>query len=304
MDEDPCLRKRTLPRPVIAPMKRQQEQAEESIPKKKKTQLEEDLEVSDVETSTSVQNLLDIIVEEAVTIEEEKPSDKKKSKFTSNEFVLSSSSEDEDEVKSINERAKEKTNEISKKDKPVEERRKIIVISPQPTKNLCKYIYVKKPKKGERCQIFTRGEFCTIHTKKEKKENPTSRVSNENVRHLQIATQELHSKIDHLLSKEKDEKTTFDSLKKKIEELENKIDSFDKLKKSQPKKIKKMHKLIKNVVYKFLGFDQDNNLKLQSETNNEIILVKRPKSLAVPKNIINCKFKYNFEKQRFEFTAL
>jgi hypothetical protein len=121
--------------------------------------LEEDLELSvgETETETSVKYLLNIMIEEAVgkNNNETKPNithysptkSKEKNIFKSKEFI--SSSDDKDiEVPKLR-----------------EQKRNTILI-PAPKKRQCRYIFVKKPKKGERCTNLTLGQFCVIHTKR------------------------------------------------------------------------------------------------------------------------------------------
>lgn len=307
--DDPCLRKSTMPRPVLAPTKNKIKTSFDNS--KGKSLLEKDLHLSDNEneTTTSVNDLLALMVEEAVA---ETESEKK-----SDENVVESTS-----VNKLNETESEKNHEDGKQEKKLAKKRvlskefisddeengdpprKSILISPK-SKNQCRYVFVKKPRRGERCSNLTDTLFCSLHLKKEdKKECLDSNISlahkQKEIRDLKLATQEISTKLDFLLNKQQENET---KMKNKIQELEKTIGVLKMTNhhtKSQKDGIKiKIHKLNKRLAYKVLEFNGKREMKLEAE--KKIIILTLPKVMKVPENCTEKTLKFNSLTKRFEF---
>lgn len=311
--DDPCVRKSTNPLPVTTSLKRASEGDSKTVKKGKFEHgeslninnpvsiLEEDLNLSNddeevIETEKSVQGIIDIMISEVLKEDKipDEPIKTVKKKFTSKEFILSSDEEVE----------RDKCD--SQKQESVKQKQTVL-IEPK-KKNQCRYIFVKKPKKGERCTNLTDSTFCIIHKKNYEKSQNLNKPTKieEKIRDLQFTTQELNSKVDHIITKCKGEESkNYNHLKTKCDELELKLEKMTKkMKDTQQrpavKEVRKsIHKLNKKQCYRVTSYDGKRGIKLVSD--NKIIHLKMPKEMKCPEHYKNKSFKFNTDKNIFEF---
>lgn len=325
---DPCVRKVTNPLPVLAP-KRPSEESSGNEAKKPKTFLEDDLSLSDCdieETQKSVTDLINIMIDDAIKGTEgipEKPLVQKKP-FVSKEFV-SSDDETDEEVKSKEKLNKKETehkeklekfkNEQSLKKKEAESKeKKTVIISPlkKEQKNQCRYVFVKKPKKGERCTNQTKTHFCNIHSSKIDKPEKIRNIKideqeqkiQDTIRELQFNSHTIGTKVDSMMDKIQNNSNIVE-IKTKLNQLETKIKKLEEsnLQQTISKTPKKLHKLNKRVEYKLVANEGKGIVKLL--TNSRLHLVKLPKTgLLLPEDLTNVTLKYNEETKQFEFKTI
>lgn len=320
--DDPCTRKSTAPRPVLAPVKSSSleiNKKDENSLEKCYSILHEDLNLSDKEeTQTSVQTLLDILVEEATAKETTNQEDKLLSikKIISKEFVSSSDEEDKVDGKTSFKKRKIIINKDEKNTKQEQIEKKKSILIPAVTKNQCRYIFVKRPKKGERCTNLTNGQFCIIHIKNhDKKTEQKSYQKVENIRDLELNAQELNAKVEHILNElNSKKKNNNEDLEKKLGDLESKIEDLKTMIKKNEQQSrsaankfktnlipKKLHKLNKNFVYQYIGSDHSGLAEF--ETNGKTFVVKLPQSFSKQQlqENINNKFKFDKRENLFKF---
>lgn len=307
---DPCVRKITNPLPVLAP-KRSSEESSGNETKKPKTILEDDLSLSDCdvdETQKSVAELINIMIDDAIKGSEEikeKPLVQKKT-FVSKEFVSSDDETDEEE------KLEKFKNEQSLKKKEAESNeKKTVIISPlkKEQKNQCRYIFVKKPKKGERCTNQTKTNFCTIHSSKigkpeKNKIDEQEKKIEDSIRELQFNSHTIGTKVDSLMDKIQNNSNAVE-IKTKLNQLETKIKKLEEsnLQKTISKTPKKLHKLNNRLEYKLVANKGKRIVELLA--NNKLHIVKLPKiGLLLPEDLTNIILKYNEETKQFEFKTI